>query len=539
MKLVKAMATVGGLTGLSRIAGFLRDILTASIMGAGPIADAFFVALKLPNLFRRVTAEGAFSVSFIPLYTSTLEQEGEVKAAAFANNAFAVMLWTLLVFTVVAVLLMPFIIYFIAPGFTGDVSRYAGAVEMSRITFPYLLLMSLAALMGGVLNAHGRFAPFAAAPILFNMTLVVFLLASGFFKNAGYAMSWGIAVAGVLQCLMLSYFLGKAGLRIRLVPPSFRDPKIRRLFRLMGPGMLGAGVMHINLFADVMIASFLETGSISYLYYADRLNQLPLGMVGIAVGTALLPLLSKESAAGNVKEARNLFNRALEICTLLALPAAVGLFMASFPIITTLFQHGEFGARSAAMTTAVLTAYAVGIPPYIIVKVLSTSYWARQDTVTPVKAAVASTFFNIGAGLFLILYAKAGVLGIATATAMAGWLQMILLAWGLRREESARLDRRCVLALCKIVLSCAVMAACVYIIKGKLLHYYMEHKLMSYEIMGLVWMIGGGATVYGLCILLTGAVKIGDLGRALSRPPPVAKKNKKNKKKKTVKKGPD
>lgn len=510
LKLVKAMATVAGLTGLSRIAGFARDILTASMLGAGPVADAFFVALKLPNLFRRVTAEGAFSVSFVPLYSQTLETEGEDKAASFANNTFSVMLWTLLVFTLLAVMLMPFIIYVIAPGFMGDITRYSMAVDMARITFPYLLMMSLAALMGGMLNAHERFAPFAAAPILFNLSLIAFLLASGLFKTPGHAMSWGVFVAGILQCALLWHFLKKANLAIAYLVPNFKDAKIRKLFKLMGPGVIGAGVMHINLFADLIIASFLATGSISFLYYADRLNQLPLGMVGIAVGTALLPMLSKAIAGGDRENARYLFNRALEICMLLAVPSALGLFMVAYPIIVTLFQHGEFTFQSARMTALVLASYAVGMPAYVAVKVLSTAFWAQQDTVTPVKAAVVSTVFNIVAALTLITFFKVGVMGIAVATAMAGWLQLALLWLGLRRNEEARPDGRFVVSMIKIIFCCALMAAYVHFLGQKLYPYYLEDGLFD-QIMGLIFIIGGGALIYAAGVIVTGVVKPGDL----------------------------
>lgn len=324
MKLAKAMATVAGLTGLSRIFGFIRDIMTAAILGAGPVADAFFVALKLPNFFRRVTAEGAFSVAFVPLYTESVEKEGQEEADAFASNVFMVMLSMLSVVVLLALAGMPWVISAIAPGFIDDPVRFDAAVQLSRITFPYLLLMSLTALLGGVLNALNRFAPFAFAPVLFNLCLISALLLSGYFADAGQALSFGVLFAGVLQLIWLVVAARRSGVYLRFKRPVF-DVKIKRVFKLMGPGVIGAGVMHINLFADMVIASFLSAGSISYLYYADRLNQLPLGVVGIAVGTALLPMLSKALAKGDMDEGRDLFNRALEMCLLLALPAAAAL----------------------------------------------------------------------------------------------------------------------------------------------------------------------------------------------------------------------
>lgn len=295
MKLAKAMATVAGLTGLSRIAGFTRDILTAAILGAGPIADAFIVALKLPNLFRRVTAEGAFSVSFVPIYSEVVEKKGREEADVFAGNVFMVMLTILSLFVLLALWATPWLIYAIAPGFKDDPLRFYTAVELTRITFPYLVMISLTAMLGGVLNALDRFAPFAFAPVLFNLALIAALLTSNLFETAGHAMAYGVLVAGVLQLIWLLFSAYRAGFRVRLRLPKF-DVQIKEIFKRMGPGVVGAGVVQLNLFADMIIGSFMGTGAIAYLYYADRLNQLPLGMIGIAVGTALLPMLSRSVA---------------------------------------------------------------------------------------------------------------------------------------------------------------------------------------------------------------------------------------------------
>ena len=256
---MKAMATVGGLTGLSRIAGFIRDILTAAILGAGPVADAFFVALKLPNFFRRVTAEGAFSVSFVPVYAELLEKDGRARADSFASNAFMMMLTLLMGFTLVMLLAMPWVIYAIAPGFAGDEVRYDLAVELTRVTFPYLLMMSLTALLGGVLNALDRFAPFAFAPVLFNLTLITALLLNDLAETVGHALAYGVLAAGVIQFIWLFMSAVRAGVRLRFKKPEM-SVNIRQVFKLMGPGVIGAGVMHINLFADMILASFLGTG---------------------------------------------------------------------------------------------------------------------------------------------------------------------------------------------------------------------------------------------------------------------------------------
>jgi putative peptidoglycan lipid II flippase len=516
MKLVKAMATVAGLTGLSRIAGFIRDILTASILGAGPVADAFFVALKLPNFFRRITAEGAFSVSFVPLYTESMELDGPEAADAFASKTLAVMFTILSVFTVLAILFMPWVIYAIAPGFHDDPVRSILATELARITFPYLLLMSMTALLGGILNALDRFAPFAAAPILFNLSLIgALLFLTPVLETAGHAMAWGIFAAGILQFGLLFLCIKRANVGIRFVKPKITG-RIKRLFKLMGPGVIGAGVMHINLFADLIIASMLTTGSISYLYYADRINQLPLGIVGIAVGTALLPMLSKTVAAGKTEEAKKLFSRALEICFLFALPAAFGIFMISMPIVVTLFEHGEFTKEDSITTIAVLTSYAVGMPAYVAIKVFSTAFWAKQDTVTPVKVSIIATIFNIGLSLWLAFSMGFGVVGIAVGTATAGWIQFGLLAFFLRNYEEAKLDKDFYIRLIKIFACCYAMAIYLAFVRGSVFHlYYPNNAETITQILSLILLVAGGMIVYGLAVMLTGVVRLRDIKNLL------------------------
>lgn len=510
MNILKAMATVAGLTALSRVAGFTRDILTARLLGAGFVADAFFVALKLPNFFRRVTAEGAFSVSFVPLYAETLEREGGKQASEFASNAFSGMVLLLSVFVVLVIAAMPFVIYVLAPGFAGDDMRYDLAVLLSRITFPYLLLMSVTALMGGMLNAHDRFAPFASAPILFNLSLISALLfLTPLMETGGHAMACGVLSAGILQAALLYYNVRKQKLHLRLKKPVF-DTKTKTLLKLMGPGVIGAGVMHINLFADLVIASMLGTGSISYLYYADRLNQLPLGVVGIAVGTALLPMLSRTLSAGDQEKSSDLFNRALEYCLFLALPAAVALAIIPKEIITALFQHGAFDESDTAITVAVLRGYAVGLPAYVVGKVLSTAYWARKDTSTPVKISIRSTITNIVLSLCLIW--PFGVAGIALSTGLVGWLQFYWLLTGLKKlDVSVSFDDRFKRSVPRIVLSTCIMGAALYSSSLLTQHYF--NGLMFKDIIFLIVLVCFGIFVYALTSLLSGAVNIKDIKR--------------------------
>ncbi len=504
MSLVKAMATVAGMTGLSRIAGFVRDIMMAAYLGVGPISDAFFVALKLPNFFRRVTAEGAFSIAFVPIYSKTIQSESRAKADLFASNMFMLMLSVLSVFTFIALLFMPYVIHMIAPGFYGDSLREPLAIELSRITFPYLLLMSLTALLGGVLNALDRFAPFAFAPVLFNISLIIALLVSGYFESVGHALSWGLLVAGAAQLLFLWGCTKRAGVKITFAMPKI-DKDARRVLKLMIPAVIGAGVVHINLFADLIIASFLQKGSISYLYYADRLNQLPLGVVGIAVGTALLPMLSRAMSNDNKGEALDLFNRALEYCLLLALPAAIALLVIPLPLITVLFERGEFGSADSQICANVLRAYAIGLPSYIAIKVFSTAHWAREDTKTPVKISVIATILNIALSLILIQYI--GVAGIALATGLTGWLQFYLHIRALKTHPSAYLDHKFMLNMPKIIASSCIMGAAVYMLSEFLQNWIFESSAI-WQIMGIFIIVFGGIIVYGAAIVMSGVIKL-------------------------------
>ncbi len=513
MKLLKAMATVGGLTGVSRILGFLRDVMTAIILGAGPIADAFIVALKLPNLFRRVTAEGAFSVSFVPMYSAKLAKDGQESADRFASNAFAVMTTILAPFTILAIMAMPWIIHLLAPGFETGEERYTLAVEMTRVTFPYLLLISLSALMGGVLNAHDKFVPFAAAPIVFNLTLIAALyFFEPLMRTGGHALSWGLFFAGVLQFVGLLACIKMYKIRIDFKLPKF-DADIKKLFKLMGPGIIGAGVVHINLFADIIIASMLAEGSISYLYYADRLNQLPLGMVGIAVGTALLPMLSRTMAGGQTAEANNLYNRALEICLILALPAGVAMLIVAEPLIKTLFQYGNFDAADAQVTAYVLMGYALGVPAYVAGKVFSTTYYAQHDTVSPVKISVVCALMNIALALVFIQFM--GVAGIALATGLCGWLQFFLFMRGLKNNDKASFDVRFRRNLPRIIFASCAMAAVLAIVAHYSSGYYDGTKIE--KISSLIVLVASGLATYSLAILGTGAITVQDIKKLFAR----------------------
>src|SRR5437763_4060036 len=348
MALLRSVATVGSYTLLSRIFGFIRPILAPAILGAGPVADAFFVAQRLPNLFRSLFAEGAFSAAFVPLFAGTMAEHGKETARVFAEDALAVLLAALLVFVLLGENFMPAVMAVIAPGFSEDPAKFSLAVDLGRITFPYLLFISLVALQGGVLNSVDRFAAAAATPILLNLFLIAALfLMRHFGWHDGRALAWAVCAAGFGQFLWLLFSCARAGLALRLPVPRLTQG-VRRTLAVMAPGTVGAGVTQLNLLISTALASLLPGGSVSYLYYADRLNQLPLGVVGIAVGTAILPGLSRQVRLGHAADAVDPQHRGVELALLLPLPAAVALALLATPILAVLFQRGAFGPADTA-----------------------------------------------------------------------------------------------------------------------------------------------------------------------------------------------
>ena len=459
MALFRSVATIGVLTLASRILGFVRDTLFAAVLGAGPAADAFIVAFKLPNIFRRLFAEGAFNAAFVPLYGLQLHHGGERAARAFAERAMAVLLAALIVFSGLAMATMPWLMHVLAPGFSDEPEKFALAVELTRITFPYLLFISLVALQGAVLNAHGRFGPPAATPIVLNLILIASLVGPARAFEPAHSQAWAVTIAGIAQFVWLAVSLKRAGLDLALPRPRL-GPEIRQLFRLMGPAVLGSGAMQLNVLVDTMLGTLLPTGSVSYLFYADRLNQLPLGVVGIAMGTALLPLMTAQLARGAEAEASSTQNRALEFAFFLTLPAATVFVAVPVAIIGTLFQRGAFTAADAHATGMALAAFALGLPAYVAIKVLTPGFHARRDTATPVRIALVSMAVNFVLNLALMIPLKH--VGLALATAIAAWLNAGQLAYVLHRRghfrADARLVRRSLGALAAAVLMGAALA---------------------------------------------------------------------------------
>lgn len=513
MGLLRSSATVGGFTMISRVLGFLRDILIAALLGAGPVADAFFVAFKFPNFFRRLFAEGAFNAAFVPVFAGHLADGGMAAARDFAERTLAVLLVVLLALLLAAEIAMPWLMYAMAPGFARDPEKFRLAVEFTRITFPYLLFISLVSLMGAVLNSLGRFAAAAATPILLNLALIGALLgAAPHLPTAGHALAWGLAVAGALQFLWLAGACARAGMALHLPRPTL-GPEVKKLLRLMLPGAIGAGVVQINLVVDVILASLLASGSVSYLYYADRVNQLPIGVVGVAVGTALLPLLARQLRAGETAAAADSQNRAIEFVLLLGLPAAAALMVIAPPIVSVLFERGAFGAAESRATAMALAAYGAGLPSYLLIKVLAPGFFAREDTATPVKIGVAAMIANIAFNL--ILMGPLGHVGIALATSLSGWLNAGALAWLAGRRGYLMPDDRLCRRVPRTLFASALLAGALYLAQVALAPLLAAASGAAPAT--LVLLIGGGMVLFALLAHATGAARLDEIRRLVRR----------------------
>jgi putative peptidoglycan lipid II flippase len=505
MHFARALFTVSSLTILSRVGGFIRDTLTAMVLGAGPVADAYFVAQRLPNLFRTLFAEGAFSAAFVPLYTTEREKHGEEAARHFAGQALALLLSVLVPFSLLMMLFMPTVIHVIAPGFADEPQKFGLAVTFSLITFPYLTLISVTALQGGVLNARGKFASAAAAPIALNVVMVAALAISYFMHlNAGMVLAWALTTGGVVQLAWLAISCYRAGVSIPMVLPELGAAS-KRLFKRIGPGAIGAGAGQINLFLSNILASLLPTGAISYLFYADRLNQMPIGIVGIAVGTTLLPLLSRHVENKNEDRVRHYTTRAIEFCLLLGLPAALGLGLAAQPIIQTLFEHGAFTHDDTIETAKALAAYALGIPAFLLVKALSAGFFARHDTATPVKTAFAAMLTNVAVAVLLL--GPLRHVGIALASSVAVWTNVVLLYTRARHKKHPIGDLAFTARAPRLLLCALGMGAVTYGM-AKVTENWFVGRHLAPELAGLAAIIGVSCLVYGLLLQFTGAMRL-------------------------------
>ncbi|PTW63235.1 putative peptidoglycan lipid II flippase [Breoghania corrubedonensis] len=505
MSLLRNFATVGGATAASRVLGFVRDVLIAGFIGTGPVADAFFVAFRLPNLFRRLFAEGAFNSAFVPLFARSLEEDGRDGARRFAEEVLAALFWTLVALTAVAEIAMPGLVWVLAPGFAEDPAKFDLAVLLSRITFPYLLCMSLIALIGGVLNTFNRYTASALAPVLLNIVMIAVLsviavLGLDASRTSGIVLAAGVAFAGVVQLVSLVYALRRFGFSLKLRRPRYTFA-VKRLWKLGLPGAVAGGITQINIAVGTIIAS-TQAGAVSYLYYADRIYQLPLGIVGIAIGVVLLPDLSRLLRSGNSRGALTTQNRALEFGLALTLPAAIALVAIPYPIVDVLFQRGAFTAQDAAATTAALAAYGLGLPAFVLIKVFSPAFFAREDTATPMWFAGIGMVVNVVGALLLAPFLAH--VGIALATSLAGWINAGLLIVTLWRRGEFVPDRSLKKRLPLLILASVLMGG-VVLAGYLLLASVFGHASLAIRGGALAALVLVGMVTFAVFVQVTGA----------------------------------
>jgi putative peptidoglycan lipid II flippase len=517
MRLLRNAGVVSGLTLLSRLLGLVREMFVAAYLGAGPIADTFFQALTVPNTFRRILAEGAFNAAFVPLYAGELEKHGKAEADAFMREALSGLVAVTLIIVLIFQIAAPWLAYVFFPGAAGDPDLMALAALLLQLTMPYLLCMAVTALLSGALNAHGKFAAPTASQLLFSVVLIG-ILAADFAEGERLAfwLSVGVSASGLLQAGFLWMAAARGGLKPTLRLPRI-TPRIKRLIALGVPGAIAAGTVQINVLVTSSIAT-LEAGARSWLNYAERLYQLPLGVIGIAMGLALLPDLTRRLRAGDEAGGAFAMNRAIEVSLAFTLPAVAAFLLIPEFLVSGLLERGRFTTDDTAATALVLVIFALGLPSFILVKVLSPGYFAREDTRTPMRFSIAAVVLNFALAVTLF-FGGMGYAGLAVATTAAGWLQAGLLALTLSRRGDLTLDARLMGRLPRIALAAAAMGAAVWILVryetvwGEPVN-ALAGPLLG-PVVGLVGVIALGAAVYALACLASGALKLSELRAAL------------------------
>ncbi|GAA0456988.1 MULTISPECIES: murein biosynthesis integral membrane protein MurJ [Sphingomonas] len=516
MKLVRTLGSVGGLTLASRVLALVRDSLQARYVGASFASDAFTIAFRLPNMFRALFAEGAFNAAFIPMFNRKVGETGDLSAGLdFAERALSMLFAVLLGFTAIMLAAAWPITWAMSLGFNNATpDQFAFAVQLSRITIPYLMLISLASLLGGILNSLDKFWVNAAAPILLNIAMVTALV---FFNGDPYetarAQAVAVPIGGLLQLAWLALACRRAGVSLRPRLPRV-DPEVKRLMKLILPAAMGAGASQVNLLiSSALAARLLAAGSISYIYYADRLNQLPLGLIGIGLGTILLPTISRLLGAGREAEAMETQNRGTELALFLTLPAMVALIVAAEPIVRGLFQYGAFDAADTRACAWALAGFSVGLPSYVLVKVLTPGFYARQDTRTPVRYAMWSVGVNIVANIILI--PLLGHVGPPLATALASTVNVAMLYRTLRKRGHFAVDAQLRRRLPRLAVAALLMGAAVFGLESLLDPYLVGPMAMRYA--ALVVLVGTGCAIYGLACFVTGAFRVADVKALIRR----------------------
>ena len=502
MNLLSSTSVFGFYTLLSRILGYLRDILIAIFLGTSIFADAFFVAFRLPNTFRRLFAEGTFNAAFIPSYAAE-KIKGEEKGRKFADEVFNLLLYVLIILIIIVEIFTPFVVYLIAPGFYENSEKFNLAVEFTRITFPFLLFVSLSSFLSGILNSNNKFAAAAAAPIILNIILIMSLLFSFYFElNIAQSLSIAVTLAGILQFLLLIFFTKN------FYFPSLKlffkfGKSLKNFFRKLLPSIFSSGITQINILIGTIIASF-QSGAVSYLYYADRIYQINLAIAGIAVGTVVLPNLSKSIKTKDVNSVNLIQNRSLELSLALSFPAAFGLLIASEQIVNSLFGYGSFDKADVINTSLALIFFSLGVPAFALVKVLSNFYFARDNTKTPFYISLISMVINILVSVSL--FKKYGFIIIPIATTLSTWFATLLYFFLLKKQKFLVFQNRTLISILKILLATIIM--CFFLYFG--LEYFEDKFDYSYnfKLIYLLIMIGSSAGIYLLVANLLGILKL-------------------------------
>jgi putative peptidoglycan lipid II flippase len=513
------VGTIGGLTMVSRVAGMAREMIFSRVLGANAVTDAWFQAFIIPNVFRRLFAEGAFSAAFVPMFSKRLHGDGGLESArSFSNDVLSVFLPVLIALAAVFEIAMPGVIWLLADK-PIDPNNFPMAVDFARIMFPYIVLVSLVTLFTGMLNSVSRFAPGASFPIILNLLLIGALLIGERWMATGatveqvaYGIAWAVTGAGVMQLAWLLIWVRVEGFRPRLLWPRL-TPEVKRLGIIALPAAIGGGAYQINTLVQLYFLNQLDSGSVSYMNYADRLNQLPLGIIGIALSTAILPTLSKFVGAGNREGAQRLQSDAIELAMLLTLPATVALAVCGIPFVTMIFQGGRFDLADAILTGNVLTALVMGLPAYVLVKVLVPGFYARADTKTPVYAALAALVVFVA--LNLVLLEPFGVVGVATASAIGAWLNAGVLYAVLAARGHYRAPGSLLLRIARQVVAAAAMGAALWFARDLLTGYYAAGILA--RLFALIVLVACAATAYFGVAYAIGAVDRGRIAQLTKR----------------------
>ena len=500
MNLLKSLAAVSSITMISRVLGFVRDTILARIFGAGVATDAFFIAFKLPNLLRRIFAEGAFSQAFVPILAEYKSQQGEEATRTFVAYVSGLLTLVLAVVTGIGILAAPWVVWATAPGFVDNAEKYQLTTDLLRVTFPYILLISLSSLVGAILNTWNRFSVPAFTPTLLNVAMIVFaVLLTPYFNPPIMALAWGVLAGGLVQLLYQLPALKRIGMLV-LPRLNLKDAGVWRVLKQMLPAILGVSVSQISLIINTIFASFLVAGSVSWMYYADRLMELPSGVLGVALGTILLPTLAKTYANKDREEYSRILDWGLRLCFLLVLPCTLGLAILAEPLTVALFQYGKFSATDAAMTQQALIAYSVGLLAIIMVKVLAPGFYAQQNIRTPVKIAV---FTLVCTQLFnLVLIGPLAHAGLALAISLGACLNAGLLFWKLRTQQLFQPQPGWAMFLLKLVLAAGLMSG--VLLAG--MHYlpaWVEGNMLE-RLMRLMALIMAGVVTYFGCLYLCG-----------------------------------